>query len=690
MVLRRTRSSVFNHMAVWWLAGCLALLAMGCGGKESVADGGSSQDASSDGGGDTAEPDAATLDTADSAVTSDTATGDLGQADVPAGDVLVCPGASGCPCEEDEDCNDNNSCTFGELCMFEECVAGQPLGCDDGNICTDGVCDPAHGCTQTDNDAICSDLDACSEGDRCSAGVCAGKLEKVCKDGSVCTDDGCDSSQGCVFTHNKIQCKGGNECLEASFCDLGGCLSGKLKPCNDGQTCTWDSCDPLAGCQLTPVPAALACAGTVVDNTCVEAFADATAGTWQQARIACQKWGGELAVIHSKEANAAVRAQADTACKKASVWIGLTDQVKEKLWRWTDGSAPDYANWSGGEPNNAGNEDFTQMVANGRWNDIGAKGKMACRACTRPLSAPCGDGNKCTEDGACKGGKCVASGEPASCDDGNPCSVDLCAPVTGCTHELVADGKDCGLGGLCQAGACQLPNAVTLNDTSCLAIAGKQQEAPNGVYWLDPDGGQGPTPAYRAWCDMHHDGGGWTLVLKVNGKNKLLHYNAKAWTQKKAIGANTPGFDDQQAVLASYWTVPFTQVRVGLRTKGVLRMATLDHAAPSLHAVLAPGKPVATKLGLAGWKGLIIGSSLQMACHMEGFNIAPNPGGGRVRLGIIGNNENNCASPDSWLGIGGNQNQCGQKAANTAGNIACYAPNAGWRYTRSFGYVLVR
>jgi len=670
---------------------CTLLLASsGCGADDKVADGPDS--AAGD-----VDPSSGDVQTADGDTTGADAVqvDGLGesdvQGDVAAADALVCPGSTGCPCQEDEDCDDKDQCTFGELCMFDECVAGQPLGCDDGNDCTDDVCDPAVGCTQTHNTALCSDLDACSQGDRCEAGACAGTLEKICKDGNTCTDDSCDSSQGCVFKHNKIQCKGGNDCLEASFCAWGGCVQGKLKPCNDGQSCTWDSCDPTKGCQLTPIPAALSCAGTITDGWCYEAFKDAKARTWKQARQDCQTWGGELAVVHSKEANAAARAMADTVCgKKATAWLGLTDQVMEWLWRWVDGSHVDYANWNKGEPNNAGNEDYTSMIGNGQWNDIGAKGKLACRVCSRPLVANCHDGNQCTQDGACADGKCIASVESASCDDGNPCSVDLCAPVTGCSHESVPDDQGCGLGGVCAGGACQLPNAVTLNDVSCLAILKNKPSATSGVYWLDPDGAKGAAPAYRAWCDMLHDGGGWTLVAKVDGENKLLHYNAKAWTQKKAIAPNAPGFDDKQALLASYWTVPLSEVRVGLRTKGKLRMATLGQSASSLYALLAPGKAVATNLGLAGWKGLIVGSSLQKSCHMEGFNIAPNKGGARVRIGIIGNNENNCATPDSWLGIGGNQNQCGQKKANTAGNIACHAPDAGWRFTRSFGYVFVR
>ncbi len=40
------------------------------------------------------------------------------------------------------------------------------------------------------------------------------------------------------------------------------------------------------------------------------------------------------------------------------------------------------------------------------------------------------------------------------CDDGNPCTADLCAPTNGCVHPPHLDGAPCGVGKACSEGSC--------------------------------------------------------------------------------------------------------------------------------------------------------------------------------------------------------------------------------------------
>lgn len=86
--------------------------------------------------------------------------------------------------------------------------------------------------------------------------------------------------------------------------------------------------------------------------------------TWTAAKTACTNMGGYLVTLTTAAENNFVFGL------WPSGWIGLTDEVNEGTWRWVTGEPYSWSNWNSGEPNNAGNEDYTQFVSNGRWNDL--------------------------------------------------------------------------------------------------------------------------------------------------------------------------------------------------------------------------------------------------------------------------------------------------------------------------------
>jgi hypothetical protein len=55
-----------------------------------------------------------------------------------------------------------------------------------------------------------------------------------------------------------------------------------------------------------------------------------------------------------------------------------------------------------------------------------------------------------------------------------------------------------------------------------------------------------------------------------------------------------------------------------------------------------------------------------------------------LRIGILGNNEDACTTPDSFIALGTS------RSANAAGNYASSTSDNGARETRVFGYVMVR
>ncbi len=74
-----------------------------------------------------------------------------------------------------------------------------------------------------------------------------------------------------------------------------------------------------------------------------------------------------------------------------------------------------------------------------------------------PNSAPCDDGNACTTGDQCSAGTCIA-GAPVDCSDGEPCTDDSCDPTTGCLNTDNTDPCDdndaCTTSDTCAGGVC--------------------------------------------------------------------------------------------------------------------------------------------------------------------------------------------------------------------------------------------
>jgi len=146
-------------------------------------------------------------------------------------------------------CSDGNVCTTGDACVAGACSPSAVLDCDDGNLCTDDSCHQTLGCQHTPNDAPCDDADACTLTDNCEGGACSGTGEPDCDDNDVCTDDACDSKVGCTHTHNTASCDDGNACTGQDACADGLCIGGPPPDCNDNDVCTDDECDSAEGCK---------------------------------------------------------------------------------------------------------------------------------------------------------------------------------------------------------------------------------------------------------------------------------------------------------------------------------------------------------------------------------------------------------------------------------------------------------
>ena len=119
-----------------------------------------------------------------------------------------------------------------------------------------------------------------------------------------------------------------------------------------------------------------------------------------------------------------------------------------------------------------------------------------------------------------------------------------------------------------------------------------------------------------------------------------------------------------------------------------LRFIAINRQANSLYLLIADGKYRDTSLGRNTWKTLI-GSlaSLQHNCNKEGFNaMGSADGSSRARIGFLGNNEQDCITPDSRIGFGTGGYHDDN---NTCGNEATSSDNGG-KHIKAMGYLLVQ
>lgn len=91
-----------------------------------------------------------------------------------------------------------------------------------------------------------------------------------------------------------------------------------------------------------------------------------TKATWPRARTEASNIGGFLAKIESAEENHFLASRLPVN----SAYIGLSDEIEEGTFKWTDGEVPTYTNWYPRQPNDyQGKQDYVELLKNGLWND---------------------------------------------------------------------------------------------------------------------------------------------------------------------------------------------------------------------------------------------------------------------------------------------------------------------------------
>ena len=154
-----------------------------------------------------------------------------------------------------------------------------------------------------------------------------------------------------------------------------------------------------------------------------------------------------------------------------------------------------------------------------------------------------------------------------------------------------------------------------------------------------------------------------------------FHFNSAYWSNQNSYNPSAwvTGFDTQEAKLPSYWNTPFNKICLGMKIGQQIKFIVMSYQANSLYSLIADGQRRTTSLGRNTWMSLMTG--LLPYCNREGFNVLSDDSSmGKARIGILGNNENDCVTCDSRIGFGtgGRHNDlstCGNQDQNAIGFI---------------------
>lgn len=226
--------------------------------------------------------------------------------------------------------------------------------------------------------------------------------------------------------------------------------------------------------------------------------------------------------------------------------------------------------------------------------------------------------------------------------------------------------------------------------SSCAEIKEENSDAVCGNYFLKDAEGQ----KFKSYCQLENieecGEGPWNLVMRTDGTKDTFKYNYKIWTSKTTLneeGGEEGIAGDSETKLAAYWTVPVKKICLGMKTGEKTKWIAIPlqegSMGKSLHELVSSGEYTKTTLGRDSWKSLIDDSSLQSNCNQEGINTKTR--WIQVRFGIIGNQEKDCNTPDSYLGIG-------TSSAVSTGNYGSgtYGSDNGEKSHKSVGIILVQ
>ncbi|MCA9523537.1 MAG: hypothetical protein KC609_21325 [Myxococcales bacterium] len=375
---------------------------------------------------------------------------------------------------EGQPCDDENACTHTDKCGADLKCAGTAYTCDDGRECTDDKCDgngyciftvkkdkcfingvcheagkvnPKNPCVEcvpttsntewtADDTNSCANDSVCTKNERCEGGTCV--VDHInCDGGNPCKVYSCDPKKGCQETLREGPCEDGDLCNGTEMCVNGTCMPAVAPTdCDDDNPCTKDSCDSKVGCIHEAIAGTCETANKCVAiGVCKDGACDLSPSKTCASSDDC----GAKELCYKGECVPLKNCDDGNSCTEdlCEPSIGCYTQLVQDACCTGSVNACDDKNACTTDtciPGNPG-EDPTCTHENN--------------------TASCDDGDPCTVNDTCANGVC--KGTPKDCDDKNPCTDDSCV-AGNCVHTARTgtcdDGRACSTNDKCVSGKC--------------------------------------------------------------------------------------------------------------------------------------------------------------------------------------------------------------------------------------------
>ena len=113
--------------------------------------------------------------------------------------------------------------------------------------------------------------------------------------------------------------------------------------------------------------------------------------------------------------------------------------------------------------------------------------------------------------------------------------------------------------------------------------------------------------------------------MKIDGTKNTFKYDSQFWTNKVTYNGHNLAIDYKETKLDSYWSMSFTEIRLGMRIGSTIQWLSFPYQATSLYDVIRGGKFSEVHIGRTTWMSLVPYSSLQNFCNKVRIQINCQP-----------------------------------------------------------------